>query len=626
LNECVDIPVCDSIFITYVSKSRIRNIQRLCRANRKWAENPNKVASIFLWCDEYAEMACFMKHLKEYDERFTYEKVKRICGSDVKGSGIMKISDSSDDKKVLDGVIVGFKSVAGWMENLEKVKKYIDENGRRPSSTSNEKYIKYLGCWINQNRNKYFKKIDCMKIKHIYDEWTKFTILSIYSKYFINNLEKWVNSFKLLQNYLDEHKKRPSGDLPLGRWIGTQYKNYKKHRHIMQNIDIYNIWHSFIRSENYKIYFKTDEESWLYYYNLVEKYLITFNKKPTIDDKDINISKLGVWLGSQLYNFNNNIGLMKRVQLRDKFNILLTNYKNCFITDDEKWILKLNQLKEFLNNHKKRPTPKTDKNLYYWLTDQLRRVDFKNYTIRNKLWLELINDIKYKVYFDIDNIKEWLINLNKLKVYIDENNNLPHFDDKTQIQLYNWIGTQVQKYKNKSKIMKNKDVYEAWTNLIVNSKYSKYFKNNIDEWKDNLKLVKIYIDTNHKIPNYNSKNDEIKKMGNWINSQKTIYKNNTKIMKNLEIYNLFKEFLTEYSIYFMTMKEYWIHNLKLVKKYISEYNRRPFSTDITKSISSLGNWFQFQIINFKNNKGLMKDSEIRKLWEDFTTEYSQYFT
>ena len=41
LNECIDIPECDSIFITYASKSRIRNIQRLCRANRKDKKNIN---------------------------------------------------------------------------------------------------------------------------------------------------------------------------------------------------------------------------------------------------------------------------------------------------------------------------------------------------------------------------------------------------------------------------------------------------------------------------------------------------------------------------------------------------------------------------------------------------------
>jgi hypothetical protein len=495
-------------------------------------------------------MASFMKHIKEYDSRFSFEKVKRINGSESSSSGIMKVDENDKDKKDLDGVIIGFKSVASWYENLEKVKKYIDENG-----------------------------------------------------------------------------KRPIGITALGGWIGTQNKNYKKQKHIMSDKNIFNIWNLFIKSEKYEIYFKTDEEKWNYNYNLLLEYLLIFNKKPNIDDKDKNISKIGKWLGTQLFNFKNYIGLMKRKHLYDKFNILLTNYKNCFITDDEKWIVKLNQLKEFLNKHKKRPTPETDKNLCYWLTDQIRRVDFENYTIRNELWLELINDIKYKVYFDIDNIKEWFKNLEKLKLYIDKNNSLPNINDDTQIQLYNWIETQEKKYKNKSKIMKNKDIYEAWTNLIVNSKYSKYFKNNIDEWKDILTKIKKYIDTNNKIPNRNSKINEIKILGYWLDTQKYNYRKQQKIMKNTEIYNLFKQFLLEYSKYFMSKSEYWINNLNLVKKYINENNKRPFSNNSNKNIASLGNWLQFQIKNYKNQKGMILKTEIKKLWCDFINDnkYKQYF-
>ena len=67
LNECIDIPECDSIFITYTSQSHIRNIQRLCRANRLNRKNPYKVASIFLWIDaNYFEMEIFIKHIKEF--------------------------------------------------------------------------------------------------------------------------------------------------------------------------------------------------------------------------------------------------------------------------------------------------------------------------------------------------------------------------------------------------------------------------------------------------------------------------------------------------------------------------------------------------------------------------------
>jgi hypothetical protein len=175
--------------------------------------------------------------------------------------------------------------------------------------------------------------------------------------------------------------------------------------------------------------------------------------------------------------------------------------------------------------------------------------------------------------------------------------------------------------------MKNKDIYEAWTNLIVNSKYSKYFKNNIDEWKDILTKIKKYIDTNNKIPNRNSKINEIKILGYWLDTQKYNYRKQQKIMKNTEIYNLFKQFLLEYSKYFMSKSEYWINNLNLVKKYIKENNKRPFSNNSNKNIASLGNWLQFQIKNYKNQKGMILKTEIKKLWCDFINDnkYKQYF-
>ena len=41
-----------------------------------------------------------------------------------------------------------------WKDNLEKVKKFMDENKKRPSSTSKNKQEKYLGCWISHSKTK----------------------------------------------------------------------------------------------------------------------------------------------------------------------------------------------------------------------------------------------------------------------------------------------------------------------------------------------------------------------------------------------------------------------------------------------------------------------------------------
>jgi superfamily II DNA or RNA helicase len=70
LDEGIDIPSCDSIFITYPSKNKIRTIQRLNRCTRIDKANPFKIGNIFLWCDEYDEILGTLCELKEYDPFF----------------------------------------------------------------------------------------------------------------------------------------------------------------------------------------------------------------------------------------------------------------------------------------------------------------------------------------------------------------------------------------------------------------------------------------------------------------------------------------------------------------------------------------------------------------------------
>ena len=48
LDECIDIPSCDAIFITYPSQSKVRTIQRLSRCIRTDKDNKYKIASATL--------------------------------------------------------------------------------------------------------------------------------------------------------------------------------------------------------------------------------------------------------------------------------------------------------------------------------------------------------------------------------------------------------------------------------------------------------------------------------------------------------------------------------------------------------------------------------------------------
>jgi len=84
------------------------------------------------------------------------------------------------------------------------------------------------------------------------------------------------------------------------------------------------------------------------------------------------------------------------------------------------------------------------------------------------------------------------------------------------------------------------------------NEYRKYFRTNIEEWDNNLILVKNYIDENKKKPSITDDDYNIKKLGYWIGTQKYKYKKQNEIMKNEEIRAKWKDFIESkiYSKYF----------------------------------------------------------------------------
>ena len=100
-------------------------------------------------------------------------------------------------------------------------------------------------------------------------------------------------------------------------------------------------------------------------------------------------------------------------------------------------------------------------------------------------WDEFVNDNKYKKYF-IDNKENWYNKLQELKDFIDKKGrpkkNSKYKDEK---KLAKWLSTQQINYTKKTYIMKEKYIYDKWTEFVNDDKYSKYFTK--DDSKDDIK-------------------------------------------------------------------------------------------------------------------------------------------
>jgi hypothetical protein len=379
--------------------------------------------------------------------------------------------------------------------------------------------------------------------------------------------------------------------------------------------------------ENYIVGVKEFKQmSWEEKLNEVEDYIVVNGRLPSSTHKDNNIKKLGTFIGRQKHNYKNNIQIMKNKEIRNKWEYFIKEYEEYFLENEEIWYNNLKEVDNYIMINKKIPSNHNKVNNIKKLAKfiDMQKYNYKNNKkimkkkeIRNQ-WEKFIE--KYKEYF-IDNKEIWYNNLKEVEKYIITNRKSPSSTDKNSNikKLGYFICDQKQNYKNNICIMKDKEIRNQWDNFI--KKYEEYFLNNEEIWYKNLKEVDNYIMINKKLPSKRDKDNNIKKLGNFICDQKKSYKNNICIMKNEEFKSNWKNFIKKYEEYFLDNNEIWCKNLKEVKNYIILNNKLPSTTDKDNNIRKLGSFISNQKNNYKNNINIMKNEEIRNHWENFIKEY-----
>ena len=402
-------------------------------------------------------------------------------------------SDINSDKKMFGGYIeatVKPGTEEYWFEMLNNVKLYIDKNNMRPPQKDKNPQIKTMGVWISAHIQNYKKNIGMMKIKKIKKYWEKF--INDYRQYFLSNVEVWESKLNEVKSYIDQNKKRPSNSDKdsnikiLARWIRTQQKNYQKKKYIMENQEIYYKFTEFITSEIYSKYFLSNNDAWEAKLNEIKEYINQNNKRPSNSDKDIKIKSIAQWIAIQQINYKKKEQIMKNQNIYDKWGnfIKCDKYNKYFITNENIWYAKFNELKLYLNKHKKRPLQNHKdikiKILAQWISDQQKNYKKKIRIMENQeiydKFTELITCDTYSKYF-ITNEEAWSVKLTEVKLYINKNRKRPGQTDKDpNIKILGiWISQQIQNYKNKKNIMENQEMYDKWTDFITTETYSKYF-------------------------------------------------------------------------------------------------------------------------------------------------------
>jgi hypothetical protein len=524
-----------------------------------------------------------------------------------------------------------------WKINLKMLYEYVEQYNKLPSEENKNKNIKSLGKWISEQKLNYKGRKNRQGLINRNEEiklsWEQF--VNKYPKLFRTNIDVWKDNLEEAEKYIKENNKTPSLSdknteiKRIAKWLYHQNENYKDNTDIFNNNeDIKTVWIDFINQYKFKM-FMTNEAYWMMRFDALKKYIQVHNKLPSNRDTNKEFKHLGIWLGIQKKNYTLKKEIMKEDKIREEWEQLVKENQILFMTNEEIWVSNYNTLKAYIEIHHKLPSSEDNetKSLYRWI--QTQKKDYMNSTYimkENKAielkWEELVYE--YPELFR-NTIEVWYDNLKAVKEYVEINNKLPSKTDsdvKNQ-QLSNWITSQKQNYKGNKNSMTEPAMKEEWEKFVI--LHSDLFKSNIQIWQDNLEQADKYIIENNKLPPSCGKNEEIKKLGCWVQCNKRNYVVQSQIMKDLSIRKQWDTFMNKYKSLFRTNEEKWTDMLNDVEKYIIEKGKTPSSTDKIEEIKQLGSWILTQKYNYTNNKCIMKDLSIRQQWEEFICKYSYLF-
>jgi len=212
LDEGIDLPKCDSVFISNVSEqsSSIRMVQRICRANRLDPDRPNKKSHVFLWSpDEFVRIVHVLDNLRDVDVDFCKKIHTASTGYTVESS-----EARTERARVQTGELEAYLSVHALsleeraLAKAREVVAYFKKYGRYPTQSLK------LGAWLNSMR----QAVRGNGSNNLHESVR--AILDTECHGWCRSLEDRALEYAHeLIDFFKEHHRFPSSSTKLGRWL-----------------------------------------------------------------------------------------------------------------------------------------------------------------------------------------------------------------------------------------------------------------------------------------------------------------------------------------------------------------------------------------------------------------------
>jgi superfamily II DNA or RNA helicase len=289
LDEAVDIPKCDSVFVTSVGEhsSDIRMTQRAMRGSTVDPSNPSKHNQVILWATGWEQCVNSLELIRAADPEFHKKiRVAAMCDRQEMTRETMEAVEQQE-REMHEYVVVSCISL--WERNKMRWVAMYEKLGKAPSTMSKDLEEKRTGQWQNNIRNaKKNGTLSAMRIADLENhpgwEW-HWKIEETWEE----QKQNWVAHYTKLQRAPSETSKDQE-ERRAANWHGKQRKAYHKNKisdERRATLETLLGWEWGTKRE--RIYTWEDQKQ-----NWIKQYT-TLQKTPSPTSKEKDAKRAGVW-------------------------------------------------------------------------------------------------------------------------------------------------------------------------------------------------------------------------------------------------------------------------------------------------------------------------------------------
>lgn len=390
LDEAIDIPKCDSEFITCVgdSTSDIRTVQRLQRGGRLDKDNITKKNNLFIWCEDWSNAINALSLLKESDIDF-HKKIRIMNG--IYDDGSNKEKEKLVDEKTMElqkYMMVKCLSIEEkWELKYNLLIEFIGEHHKLPKKNDTYNGVNISG-WCQEQKTTYKNGIMSNERKLKLEQIP----LWLWREQQLRKPRKWEDTFKVVQNFFEVHKRMPKkierfDDVMIGNFCQLQknyYNNGKLSNERIAKIEKLENWRWGDKQLTKPFTFQESFEA-------LNNFVKLYSRLPQQKDK-YNDYSVGQFCCTQRLIYNS--GKMSDERKNKFMEINIWKWK---IYPDDLWNSNFQLLHDFIKDNKRMPKDKEVYNgvqLYSWCCVQ--RINYKNNIMddEHKQKIEIIQNLE----------------------------------------------------------------------------------------------------------------------------------------------------------------------------------------------------------------------------------------